>query len=440
MKKHVFLAVLLTLYLDVAEWRATQAADGKLRKDQPGPAVAADEALLKAAGLTGDGPALLDFFRKRTVRSVDPEKLESLIRQLDDDSFEVREQASEELVKYRKFAEQRLNEVLKGSESLEVVRRARRCLDRIRSSDEANLEAAVARKIAANQPTGAAEVLLAFVPSVVNPTVLEELQSVLAAIAMKDGRADPAIVDALADKVALKRATAAVALVKAGGAVERTKARQLLKDGEDEVRFRVGMALVIAKDKQAVPVLIELLLELPEEQGKDVEDILIRLADDRPPTHTFGTEEAKRKSARDFWAGWWAREEPKIDMSAKKLDVPSIERTLGTWVNVDNKTGGITRALITRDGNGLRIETWGACGGLNAPFESVLGRVALDRRGKADWNHGFKLTHSKISIERGELVMEEFNEFKDGSNRDYRASYRFKRVKASAEFKDPRRQ
>ncbi|HMF10688.1 MAG TPA: hypothetical protein VKE94_00230 [Gemmataceae bacterium] len=438
MKKHVFLAVLLTLYLDVAEWRATQAADGKLRKDQPGPAVAADEALLKAAGLTGDGPALLDFFRKRTVRSVDPEKLESLIRQLDDDSFEVREQASEELVKYRKFAEQRLNEVLKGSESLEVVRRARRCLDRIRSSDEANLEAAVARKIAANQPTGAAEGLLAFVPSVVNPTVLDEVQAALAANAIKDGRARQAIVDALADKQALKRAIAAVALVKVGGADERTKARQLLKDGEDEVRFRVGMALVIAKDKQAVPVLIELLLELPEEQGKDVEDILIRLADDRPPTHTFGTEEAKRKSARDFWAGWWAREEPKIDMSAKKLDVPSIERTLGTWVNVDNKTGGITRALITRDGNGLRIETWGACGGLNAPVESVLGSVALGRQGKADWDHGFKLTHSKVAIERGELVMEEFNEFKDGSNRDYRARYVFKRVKAPAEFKDPR--
>jgi hypothetical protein len=110
------------------------------------------------------------------------------------------------------------------------------------------------------------------------------------------------------------------------------------------------------------------------------------------------------------------------------------------WVNVDSKTGGITRALVKRGGNGLRIETWGACGGLNAPFESVLGEVALDRQGKALWNHNFKLTHSKVFIERGELVMEEFNEFKDGSNRDYRARYLFKRAKALSEFKDPRRQ
>ena len=110
------------------------------------------------------------------------------------------------------------------------------------------------------------------------------------------------------------------------------------------------------------------------------------------------------------------------------------------WVNLDNKTGGITRALVKRGGNGLRIETWGACGGLNAPVESVLGKVALDRRGKGDWNHGFKLTHSKVFIERGELVMEDFNEFKDGTNRGYRARYQFKRVKAPSEFKDPRRQ
>ena len=437
MKKRVLLAVFLTLCLGVVEWPGVRGADGDVKKDEPG-TVATDEALLKAADLTGEGPALLDFLRKRTVQSVDPEKIKSLIHQLDDESFQVRERASAELVKYRRFAEQPLNEVLKNSENPEVLRRARRCLERIRSSDEANLEAAVARKIAAKQPAGAAEVLLAYIPCIVDPTVLDEVQAGLIAIAKKDGRALRTIAVVLEDKAALKRAAAAVALVRAGGPDERTKARRLLKDNEDEVRFRVGMALTIANDKEAVPVLIELLLTLPEEQARDVEDILIRLDDDKPPVKPFGIEEAKRKAARDVWAGWWAKEGLKMDMSAKKLDVPPIERSIGMWVNVDNKTRGITRALIERNGAGLRIETWGACGGLNAPVESVLGKVALDRRGKADWNHGFKLTHSKVSIERGELVMDEFNEFKDGSNRDYRARYALKRVKAPAEFKDPR--
>jgi hypothetical protein len=439
MKKHLLLAVFLTLCLGVVERPGVRGADGDVKKDEPG-TVAANGALLKAAGLTGDGPALLDFFRKRTVQSVDLEKIQSLIHQLDDESFQVRERASAELVKYRKFAEQPLSEALKNSENPEVLRRARRCLERIHSSDETNLEAAVARTIAAKQPAGAVEVLLAFIPSVVDPTVLDEVQASLAAIAKKDGRALRTIAAVLEDKAALKRAAAAGALVKAGGPDERTKARRLLNDNEDEVRFRVGMALAVAKDKQAVPVLIELLLKLPEEEARDVEDLLIRLADDKPPPQLFGIDESKRKAARDYWAGWWTKEGLKIDMDSKKLDIPPIERTIGMWINVDKKTGGITRALIERNGNGLRIETWGACGGPNAPVESVLGKVALDRRGKADWNHGFKLTHSKVAIERGELVMEEFNEFQDGTNRNYKARYTFKRVKALADFKDPRRQ
>jgi hypothetical protein len=98
MKKRVLLVMLLTLGLGVAEWPAIQAADGDVKKDEPRPAAAAEEDVLKAAGLRGGGPALLDFLRKRTVHPVDLEKIKSLIKQLDNDSFQLREQASEELV------------------------------------------------------------------------------------------------------------------------------------------------------------------------------------------------------------------------------------------------------------------------------------------------------------------------------------------------------
>ena len=64
--------------------------------------------------------------------------------------------------------------------------------------------------------------------------------------------------------------------------------------------------------------------------------------------------------------------------------------------------------------------------------------MALDRKGEAKWDHGFKETHSMISLESGELVMLEANLFKDGTNRDYSARYAFKRVQTPQEFKDPR--
>ena len=50
--------------------------------------------ILRAAKISMDGPSLLEFFRKRTLTPANRERIQSLIRQLGDKSFEVREQAS----------------------------------------------------------------------------------------------------------------------------------------------------------------------------------------------------------------------------------------------------------------------------------------------------------------------------------------------------------
>src|SRR6267142_5546860 len=52
---------------------------------------------LRDVGLNADGPALLEYFRKRTYREADPKRLEALIRELGDDDFPVREKAYAEL-------------------------------------------------------------------------------------------------------------------------------------------------------------------------------------------------------------------------------------------------------------------------------------------------------------------------------------------------------
>src|SRR5262249_14213754 len=48
--------------------------------DPPSP----DEQLVKTAFLTSDGPALVEFFRKRTKGQATPEKIQALIAQLGD--------------------------------------------------------------------------------------------------------------------------------------------------------------------------------------------------------------------------------------------------------------------------------------------------------------------------------------------------------------------
>src|SRR5262249_28874586 len=59
---------------------------------------ARDEQVLKEAKVATDGPGLLEFFRKRTLDDAAEDKIKGLIRQLGDDAFEVREQASGQLV------------------------------------------------------------------------------------------------------------------------------------------------------------------------------------------------------------------------------------------------------------------------------------------------------------------------------------------------------
>ena len=53
-----------------------------------------DENLLREAGIGTDGPALLRFLRSRIATEADRAQVESLIRQLGHDDFEVRERRS----------------------------------------------------------------------------------------------------------------------------------------------------------------------------------------------------------------------------------------------------------------------------------------------------------------------------------------------------------
>src|SRR5262249_18009824 len=86
-----------------------------------------DEKVLQEAGIAPDGPALLDFLRKRSLGASGPERIQALIRQLGDHSFKVRTQASKDLVLLGPAAAPFLREATHVKD-LEVARRAEECL------------------------------------------------------------------------------------------------------------------------------------------------------------------------------------------------------------------------------------------------------------------------------------------------------------------------
>jgi hypothetical protein len=191
---------------------------------------AAEERALKAAKVGTDGAALLEFLRGRVPREADRENVKRWIKQLGDDSSEVREQATQELMRLGSAARGELRRAAKDDD-VEVSRRAQRCLDKIAEGEGPDALPAALRLVAIKRPPGAAEVLLALAPALADDDDARELRNALAAVALPGGKPDRVVEQALEDKDPARRAAAAAVLGKDGGAFEKQPGRRLFPTG-----------------------------------------------------------------------------------------------------------------------------------------------------------------------------------------------------------------
>ncbi len=292
----------------------------------------------------GTGPALLDFFRRRTPSPNDEQAIRAAIRRLGDEAFRVRERASAELLRVGPLAAPLLRQALADPDP-EVVTRARKCLERIEKDFDPALVAAAAQRLAQLRPAGAVDALLNFLPFARDESVTTAVQAALGTLAMRDGKADPALVQALKDRVPVKRSAAGLALLQKGPANLRPDVRKLLTDPEPLVRLRMAQGFVEARDKAGIPVLIALLGELPAAQARQAEDTLVLIAGDQAP------QIARPDKARETWAAWWQQHEARIDLmkvaaGSRQLGYTLVVlRTPGTVLEVDR--GGRVRWQIT---------------------------------------------------------------------------------------------
>jgi hypothetical protein len=109
----------------------------------------------------------------------------------------------------------------------------------------------------------------------------------------------------------------------------------------------------------------------------------------------------------------------------------------GKWANADDKTRGLTRIEIAKTAKGWAIQAWGAADGGERDHGKVTLHLLGDsvdatemKYGFASWDHKFVDRHLTLRIEKDRLIVEDFNIFKDGSNRsNYVARYEFKKAK-----------
>lgn len=304
---------------------AAQAPPAKGPPQEPD-TTADDVKTLRAVGIGTDGASLLEYFRKRTLPPSDPKQIQALIRQLGDDDFAAREEAYSSLAVLGAAAATELKQAElqfakdRDKDDAEVRKRVEQLKQRIETKAEPAVQAAAARLIGRSKPAGAAEVLLAYLPFAVDGGVVDECARALGQVAVTGGKLDPAIVKALGDGAPVKRAAAAEAVVRAGAAEQMPAARALLKDADPQVRLRVALALAPRKEKEAVPVLIDLLADLGPEQLWPAQDLLYRLAGEQAPSVPLGSDATTRSAARDAWQKWYTDHRDKIDLA--KLERP----------------------------------------------------------------------------------------------------------------------
>jgi hypothetical protein len=272
----------------------------------------ANESVLKEAGLKTDDGSLTEFLRKRTIKSADSEEIHRLIRQLGDGSFKARQKASADLVAFGIAAQPGLNQATKTGDP-EIIRRAEECLQQLESGvPRARITMAAIRLLKERKPASMVETLLGFVPFAESQAVADEIRDVLAQMA-RDNETNKLLVAALGDKFSGRRSLAAEVLCRSD-ARNSAEVLVLLQDPDEGVRLRTAVTLAYAKEKRAIPVLIEFLARGCRPAAWQAEDVLLRLAGERAPNVPLGNDEASRRKCRDAWRDWWRENESRVDL------------------------------------------------------------------------------------------------------------------------------
>jgi hypothetical protein len=165
--------------------------------------------------------------------------------------------------------------------------------------------------------------------------------------------------------------------------------RKLLEDPSPEVKLRVAVALAYAKDRDAVPVIIDLLPELPSAQAWQAEEILLRLAEaGTPPAPSLGGDEASRRKARDAWAAWWKERGATVDLAKLRTTTPLLGYTLVVLLDVGRvmELGRDNRVLWQVDGLLFPLDAQALPGGRVLVAEYQANKVTeRDHQGKILW-------------------------------------------------------
>lgn len=282
-----------------------------------------DDDALKQAGLAaGEAGPLIEYLKTRTLTDADQSKIGEVIARFGADDFEDRIKAANEIEKFGSAAIGPLKNAEKNTDA-EIAYRARLALKRMEKVPHAAVAAAAVRSLAKLKPKEAVAVLLGFLPMADTDEVGDEIRTALIALAVVDGKADPALLKALDDKSVLRRSAAYVALIEGGPPGERVRIKDAFplvkeavrKETDVDAKFRGMWSLLLtSREKEFVPDLIAMIPTLPRGRIWQLEEFLLQVAGEGKPDTRFGKSEESLTKAKDAWAAWWKKKGDNFDL------------------------------------------------------------------------------------------------------------------------------
>ena len=363
---------------------ASPKADGELLHD---------EKALRDAGLTTDGPGLLEYFRLRTPSDALQKTLRLRAAQLGSAAYPVRAKATDELIRAGRSALPFLRETANHTDA-ELVRRAQYCIGIIEQNTRLGLSAPAARVLVSRNQPGTLDVLLAYLPFAGETWLEEEIRVSLLPIAFVKGRAVVAVEHMLTDVAPKRRAAAAWLVGQSSDIAQRRKAVECLTDESGEVRYFAAAALLTSHEPAAVPALIALLAAEAPELAWRAEDLLFRLAGDKGPAVWLDTaKDNNGQKVQAAWRDWWSANQAKIDWSSLRLSEEALGLTL---VAENQRPGGGGRLYETSKTGDIRwqvaiqnpIDAHWLPGGRILVADSRASLIyEMDTHGVVGWKH-----------------------------------------------------
>lgn len=331
-----------------------------------------DEQALEAARLEADNAKqLLGYFQQRTLNDQDLNRIQAVIRRLGAEKFDDRLKAAQEVEGFGPAAVGPLR-AAKADSDPEVAYRAGESLKRMEKVPHTAVARAAARALAKLKTPEAAGVLIKFLPLSDSEEVSTEIRAALQTLAFRDGKADPALVTALTDPVAVRRAASAVALIEGGlpGTLPRNHdaypqvLEAVKRESDVETRFQILFSLLtVAREKSAIGEIIKALPTLPRGRMWQAEDYLLQLAGKQAPKAVLGKTKESLKKAQDAWKTWWQSASTQIDLDKIQYTPRIAGKTI--LVMMDFRYGSMGEIVeLGPDMN----RNW-KIGGLNSPMD-----------------------------------------------------------------------